>query len=139
MTKTIELTANIEKTIEFIGGSHVKVKNLSDDTVYISQHDSVIVGADGVKSIQAETTDIVTDVATYSIRNGIGDYYGTIYALATKDCQIELEPTNYANFKFIKKGGGGSGDSAFIENKKFVQILDDNIRTYIGTYEKEEI
>lgn len=135
-TKTEDLIANVEKKIEFTGGLHLKIKNLSEDTVYISQHDSVVAGADGVKSIQAQTTDIVTDVATYSIKNGTGDYRGTIYALTTKDCKIELETTNNSNFRAIQKGGG-SGDSAFTESKNFIQILDDNIEIFIGT--KEEI
>ena len=105
LSKTEDLNANVEKKIEFTGGLHLKIKNLGEDTVYISQHSSIVAGADGVKSIQAQTTDIVTDVAKYSIEGSVGDYRGTIYALATKDCQIELEATNNPNFRFIKKGG----------------------------------
>lgn len=109
--KTEDLVANVEKKIEFTGGSHLKVKNLGDDTVYLSQHNNIIIGADDVKSIQSQTTDIVTDVATYSIENGTGDYRGTIYALAIQDCQIELEATNNPNFKQNKRGGGGISES----------------------------
>lgn len=105
LSKTEDLNANVEKKIEFTGGSHLKVKNLGEDTVYISQYSSIVAGADGVKSIQAQTTDIVTDVAKYSIEGSVGDYRGTIYALATKDCQIELEATNNPNFRAIQKGG----------------------------------
>lgn len=135
LSKTEDLNANVEKKIEFTGGLHLKIKNLGEDTVYISQHDGIVAGADGVKSIQAQTTDIVTDVAKYSIEGSVGDYRGSIYALATKDCQIELEPTNNSNFKFVKKGGDSG--SVFTESKELIQILDDNIEIFIGT--KEEI
>lgn len=136
LSKTEDLNANVEKKIEFTGGLHLKIKNLGEDTVYISQHSSIVAGADGVKSIQAQTTDIVTDVAKYSIVNTVGDYRGTIYALATKDCQIELEATNNLNFS-LKLKGGGSGGSAFTESKNFIRVLDDNVEIFIGT--KEEI
>ena len=106
LSKTEDLNANVEKKIEFNGGLHLKIKNLGEDTVYISQHSSIVASADGVKSIQAQTTDIVTDVAKYSIEGSVGDYRGTIYALATKDCQIELEATNNPNFNLKLKGGG---------------------------------
>lgn len=108
LSKTEDLNANVEKKIEFTGGLHLKIKNLGEDTVYISQHSSIVASADGVKSIQAQTTDIVTDVAQYSIEGSVGDYRGTIYALATKDCQIELEATNNPNFSLKLKGGGSA-------------------------------
>lgn len=136
LSKTEDLNANVEKKIEFNGGLHLKIKNLGEDTVYISQHSSIVASADGVKSIQAQTTDIVTDVAKYSIEGSVGNYRGTIYALATKDCQIELEATNNPNFS-LKLKGGGSGGSAFTESKNFIRVLDDNIEIFIGT--KEEI
>lgn len=140
MIKTIELIANVEKEIALNGGTHVKIKNLGEDTVYISQHSSIVAGADGVKSIQAQTTDIVTDVAKYSIEGSVGDYRGTIYALADSDCSIELETTNNANFKFAKKGGdgGNSNDkfSNFIANTDYAMILDNNISTVLGDYQE---
>ena len=139
LSKTEDLIANVEKKIEFAGGLHLKIKNLGEDTVYISQHNSVVAGADGVKSIQAQTTDIVTDVAKYSIKNSVGDYRGTIYALATKDCQIELEATNNSNFRFIKKGGGsGSNDrvSNFIANSDYTMLLDNYVSQYLGDYKE---
>lgn len=108
LSKTEDLNANVEKKIEFTGGLHLKIKNLGEDTVYISQHSSIVASADGVKSIQAQTTDIVTDVAKYSIEGSVGDYRGTIYALATKDCQIELEATNNPNFSYKVRGGGSA-------------------------------
>ena len=38
LSKTEDLNANVEKKIEFTGGLHLKIKNLGEDTVYISQH-----------------------------------------------------------------------------------------------------
>ena len=134
--KTENLIANTEQKINLEGGIHFKVKNISDVTIYISQESPVTPKSDGVKSIQPNTEDILTDVATYSIQNGVGNYRGTIYALATENCIIELEPTNSSNFKRFSRGGG-SGGSAFTESKNFIRVLDDNIEIFIGT--KEEI
>lgn len=106
--RTEDLIANTEQKINLEGGTHFKVKNISDVTVYISQESPVTPKSNGVKSIQPNTEDILTDVATYSIENGTGDYRGTIYALATKDCQIELEATNNPNFSLKLKGGGSA-------------------------------
>lgn len=141
LSKTEDLNANVEKKIDFTGGLHLKIKNLGEDTVYISQHSSIVAGADGVKSIQAQTTDIVTDVAKYSIEGSVGDYRGTIYALATKDCQIELEATNSSNFKRFSRGGGSGGSSNdkvsnFIANTDYAMILDNNISTVLGDYKE---
>lgn len=108
MIKTINLKANEETQIDVVGGTHVKIKNLGDSTVYVSKHSDIVPSADGVKSIQGNTTDILVDVATYSSKENTLDYYGTIYALAESDCSIELETTNNSNFKFVKKGGDGS-------------------------------
>ena len=134
--KTEDLIANTEQKINLEGGTHFKIKNISDVTVYISQESPVTPKSNGVKSIQPNTEDILTDVATYSIENGTGDYRGTIYALATENCTIELEPTNSSNFKRFSRGGG-SDDSAFTESKNFIRVLDDNVEIFIGT--KEEI
>lgn len=109
--KTENLIANTEQKINLEGGTHFKVKNISDVTIYISQESPVTPKSNGVKSIQPNTEDILTDVATYSIENGTGDYRGTIYALAIQDCQIELEATNNPNFKQNKRGGGGISES----------------------------
>lgn len=136
LSKTEDLIANTEQKINLEGGTHFKVKNISDVTVYISQESPVTPKSNGVKSIQPNTEDILTDVAKYSIEGSVGDYRGTIYALATKDCQIELEATNNPNFS-LKLKGGGSGGSAFTESKNFIRVLDDNVEIFIGT--KEEI
>ena len=136
MIKTIELTANVEKEIDVASGTHVKIKNLGDSTVYVSKHSNIVSGADGVKSIQGSTTDILVDVATYSIQNSVGDYRGTIYALADSDCKIELETTNNSNFKFIKKGGGSGDTKSIVESKNFFEVYTTNYpNSYIGVYE----
>lgn len=108
MIKTITLKANEETQIDVAGGTHVKIKNLGDSTVYVSKHSDIVPSAEGVKSIQGNTTDILVDVATYFSKENILNYYGTIYALAESDCSIELETTNNANFRQVLKGGDGS-------------------------------
>lgn len=108
MIKTINLKANEETQIDVVGGTHVKIKNLGDSTVYVSKHSGIVAGADNVKSVQGSTTDILVDVATYSSKETTLDYYGTIYALAESDCSIELETTNNSNFRQVLRGGGSA-------------------------------
>ena len=108
MIKTMNLKANEETVINVVGGTHVKIKNLGDSTVYVSKHRGIVAGADNVKSVQGNTTDILVDVATYSSKENTLDYYGTIYALAESDCSIELETTNNSNFKQVSRGGGST-------------------------------
>lgn len=108
MIKTEDLIANVEKEISLKGGTHVKIKNLSDSTVYVSKYKNIVAGADNVKSVQCNTEDILVDVATYYSKDNIFDYYGTIYALADRDCKIELETTNNANFSYKVRGGGSA-------------------------------
>lgn len=108
MIKTINLKANEETVINVVGGIHVKIKNLGDSTIYVSKHSDIVVGADNVKSVQGNTTDILVDVATYSSKENTLDYYGTVYALAESDCSIELETTNNSNFKQVARGGGSA-------------------------------
>ena len=108
MIKTMNLKANEETVINVVGGTHVKIKNLGDSTVYVSKHRGIVAGADNVKSVQGNTTDILVDVATYSSKENTLDYYGTIYALAESDCSIELETTNNSNFSCKTRGGGSA-------------------------------
>ena len=108
MIKTENLTANVEKGITIKGGTHVKIKNLSDSTVYVSKYANVVAEADGVKSVQGGSAEILTDVAVYQSQNYVFDWYGTIYALADRDCKIELETTNNANFSYKVRGGGSA-------------------------------
>lgn len=139
MIKTINLTANVEKEIDVTGGTHVKIKNLSDSTVYVSKHSGIVAGADGVKSVQGSTTDILVDVATYFSKENTLDYYGTIYTLAESDCSIELETTSNANFSLKSKGGGsGSNDkvSNFIANSDYTMLLDNYVSQYLGDYKE---
>lgn len=118
MIKTINLKANEETQIDVVGGTHVKIKNLGDSTVYVSKHSGIVASADNVKSVQGNTTDILVDVATYSSKENIFDYYGTIYALAESNCSIELETTNNSNFKQIVKGGDGF--TSVVSSDKFI-------------------
>lgn len=131
MIKTVNLTANTEKEINLQGGTHVKIKNLSDSTVYVSKYKNIVAGADNVKSVQGSTTDILVDVAIYSSKENTLDYYGTIYALADSDCKIELETTNNANFSFKARGGGSAStvlDDVLKSNSRYqLGILTSNI------------
>jgi hypothetical protein len=135
MIKTINLLANRETQINLIGGTHVKIKNLGENTVYVSKNSSIIAGADGVKSIQSNTTDILVDVATYYSKENTFNWYGTIYALAESDCSIELETTNNANFSC--KARGGDAMTTFVKNENLTGIIENNVNTYyFGTYEE---
>lgn len=127
MIKTIELIANVEKKINILGGTHVKIKNLGDSTVYVSKHSGIVAGADNVKSIQSSSAEILIDVATYSIENSTGDYRGTIYALADSDCSIELETTNNANFSLKLKGGDEESISITLDD-----MLKSNLTYQLG-------
>ena len=127
MIKTENLTANVEKEIELNGGTHVKIKNLSDSTVYVSKKNNIVAGADNVKSVQGSTTDILVDVATYSSKENTLDYYGTIYALAESDCKIELETTNNANFSFKARGGGSASTVLDLDD-----VLKSNLTYQLG-------
>lgn len=116
MIITRDLKANVEKEIDVTGGTHVKIKNLGNCTIYVSKHSNIVAGADGVKSVQGSTTDILVDVATYYSKENILNYYGTIYAISDSDCKVELETTNNANFKQIVKGGGNSSTSSVLDD-----------------------
>ena len=105
---TVTLNAGLEEKIDLVGGQHVKIKNLGDTTVYVSKQENVVPEADGVKSVQGGSAEILTDVAVYKSQNYVFDWYGTIYAVSDSDCKIELETTNNANFRIIQKGGDDS-------------------------------
>lgn len=106
--KTIPLKACLEEKINLVGGQHVRIKNLGDTTVYVSKKSGVVAEADGVKSVQSGSTELLTDVAVYKSQNYVFDWYGTIYAVSDSDCKLELETTNSANFRIIQKGGDDS-------------------------------
>ena len=110
MIKTITVS-NKETKINLVGGQHVKIKNLGDCTVYVSKYANIVPEADGVKSVQGSSAELLTDVAVYKSQNYVFDWYGTIYAIADNDCKIELETTNNTNFRQIVKGGEGASTS----------------------------
>lgn len=110
MIKTITVS-NKETKINLVGGQHVKIKNLSDCTVYVSKYANILPEADGVKSVQGGSAEILTDVAVYQSKSHVFDWYGTIYAVSDSDCKIELETTNNTNFKVIQKGGESASTS----------------------------
>ena len=105
---TVVLKARTEDKIYLEGGQHVRIKNLSDCTVYVSKYANIIPEADGVKSVQGGSTELLTDVAVYQSKSHVFDWYGTIYAVSDADCKIELETTNNTNFKMVLKGGGSA-------------------------------
>ena len=105
---TVVLKARTEDKIYLEGGQHVKIKNLSDCTVYVSKYANIIPEADGVKSVQGGSTELLTDVAVYKSQNYVFDWYGSIYAVSDADCKIELETTNNTNFKQVLRGGGSA-------------------------------
>ena len=135
--KTIPLNAGLEEKIDLVGGQHVKIKNLGDTTVYVSKDKGVVAEAEGVKSVQVGSAEILTDVAVYQSKSHVFDWYGTIYAISYSNCKLELETTNNANFRQIVKGGGSN--SIFTDSKNFIQILNDSTEKYLGIYETEEL
>lgn len=109
MTKTISLVANTEISVTLVGdGSHVKVENRGDETVYASKYQNVEAGADNVIAIDSGVTKLLTDVCTYSIQESVGAYRGTVYLLSDTDTSVEITTTNNANFRQIARGGDGS-------------------------------
>ncbi|MGN1412378.1 MAG: hypothetical protein ACI4WH_07745 [Oscillospiraceae bacterium] len=107
MIKTVRLSSNVETKIDLVGGQHVRVKNLGDTNVYVSKKAGVVAEADGVKSIQCGSAELLTDVAVYQSQNYVFDWYGSIYAVSDSDCKIELETTTNTNFRVVLKGGDG--------------------------------
>lgn len=110
MIKTENITTT-ETVINFTGGIHVIVNNRGDSTVYVSKHPNIVADGDEVKAIDGGSADILRDVAIHDIRNGVLDWYGTIYVLSDGDTKIQIETTNNANFRQIVKGGGNNGTS----------------------------
>ena len=108
---TVTLNAGLEEKIDLAGGQHVRIKNLGDTTAYVSKDPRVVPEADGVKSVQGGSAEILTDVAVYQSKNHVFDWYGTIYAVSDSDGKIELETTNNSNFKYVAKGGEYSSSS----------------------------
>lgn len=141
MIKTIELIANVEKSIALVGdGTHVRIENCGEGVVYASKYHDIVAKADNVMAIDGGVTKMLTDVCTYGIKDSVGAYRGTVYLLADTDTSVEITTTNNANFKFVRKGGdGGSSNdkfSNFIANTDYTMLLDNNISTVLGDYQE---
>ena len=95
-----------EKEITLTGGTHVRIENRSDSTVYVSKHSDITPDDEGVMAIDGGSSNVLTDVATTDVKDGIVDYYGTIYALGTG--KVQIVTTNYP-FSSASKGGGSGG------------------------------
>ena len=99
-----------EKKIALTGGTHARIENRSDSTtVYVSKHSGITPDAEGVMAIDGGSSNVLTDVATTDVKDGVVDYYGTIYALGTG--KVQIVTTNYPNFSSSNKGGGDSSGS----------------------------
>ena len=97
--------SNEEITIAVRGGEHVRVKNLGDNTVYVSKYPDIIIDNDNVIEIPSGCIDGIPNVCQYQIIDGTADYYGTIYAKSDGETKIEVRTQNNANFRQIVKGG----------------------------------
>lgn len=103
-----------EKEITITGGTHARIENRSDSTIYVSKHSDITPDAEGVMAIDGGNTNILTDVATTDIKDGVVDYYGTIYALGTG--KVQIVTTNYP-FSSSSKGGGSGGDNEYTKEE----------------------
>lgn len=98
-----------EKEIALTGGTHARIENRSDSTIYVSKHSGITPGDEGVMAIDGGSSNVLTDVATTDVKDGVVDYYGTIYALGTG--KVQIITTNYP-FSSSSKGGGSGGSSS---------------------------
>lgn len=97
-----------EKEITLTGGTHARIENRSDSTIYVSKHSDITPDDEGVMAIDGGSNNVLTDVATTDVKDGVVDYYGTIYALGTG--KVQIVTTNYP-FSSSSKGGGSGGSS----------------------------
>ena len=114
-----------EKEIALTGGTHARIENRSDSTIYVSKHSGITPDAEGVMAIDGGSSNVLTDVATTDVKDGVVDYYGTIYALGTG--KVQIVTTNYP-FSSASKGGGSGGSSG-----STVQIYADGDMLVINT------
>ncbi len=114
-----------EKEITLTGGTHARIENRSDSTVYVSKHSDITPDDEGVMAIDGGSSNVLTDVATTDVKDGVVDYYGTIYALGTG--KVQIVTTNYP-FSSSSKGGGSGGSSG-----STVQIYADGDMLVINT------
>ncbi len=100
-----------EKEITLTGGTHARIENRSDSTAYVSKHSGITPDDEGIMAIDGGSSNVLTDVATTEVKDGVVDYYGTIYALGTG--KVQIITTNYP-FSSSSKGGGSSGSTVQI-------------------------
>lgn len=85
MIKTLNLTANAEKSISNLGGDRCRIQNRTAGTLYVSSSPNITPCADGVMSIPA----------------GRGDYFSysmtsdTVYLLSAAGGNVELSGEHY--------------------------------------------
>lgn len=134
MIKTINLTADEEYAVNLTGGEHAIITNLGETEVYISTDSGIVADADGVKVITGGSADIMRNIATYKIQDGVGDYFGNLYLLG--DGKVQIETTNNANFRLKSKGGGDGSVNILTDNEGLLCIMQNDLSTYIGDYEE---
>ncbi|MGN1412425.1 MAG: hypothetical protein ACI4WH_07980 [Oscillospiraceae bacterium] len=125
MIKTINLSANTETKIDISGGTHVHIENHGKGTAYVSKRNNIKVSGDGVMAIDSGISKNMTDVATYSIKQNIFDYYGTIYALCENDTTLEITTTN-SLMGFNPNAKGGDGEKTHVGVDMLEVSIEDN-------------
>lgn len=98
MIKTVNLTTEVT-AVDVTGKQNVIVKNIGNNTAYVSASPDISVGGDDCLSVKAGEIVTLEGVATLKKVNGQYGVYGTVYALASNATTIELIPTNTVNFK----------------------------------------
>ena len=113
MIKTVNLTTDVT-AVDVTGKQNVTVKNIGNNTAYVSASPDISVGGDGVISVKAGEIITLEGVATLKKVGGQYGVHGTVYALASGATTIELIPTNSVNFK--PAAADFSGDIADISS-----------------------
>lgn len=109
MIKTLTVGQGIT-AVEISGGTNVIITNRSDDaTVYASLDDNFIPDGDGVKAIESGMADIFRNVGIHTTKDGVSDWFGTLYLQSDGEAKVQLETTFSVNFSRGGKGGGSSG------------------------------
>ena len=116
----------VEQEISLTGGTHARIENRGDNTIYVSKHSGITPDAEGVMAIDGSSSNVLVDVATTDVKDGVVDYYGTIYTLGTG--KVQIVTTNYP-FSSASKGGGSGGSSS----GSTVQIYADGDMLVINT------
>ena len=98
MIKTVNLTTAVT-AIDVTGKQNVTIKNIGNNTAYVSASPDIFAGGDDCLSVAAGEIVTLEGVATLKKVNGQFGVHGTVYALASGATTIELIPTNTVNFK----------------------------------------